>query len=396
MANKVNITAKWLQSIESPAKGRVWYSDENLSHFQVCVTHTGARIFYRVGRINGGMSRVRIGAHPDIPVKVARELCIQMNADVVAGKEINRTRRSTTGEKTLKEAYEWWLEYHAKPNNRTWERYQRVWNRDVASLGSRPLSGLKRADLIELIATTRAKYGPSAGNKIIELVRGVFTTAIENEWAVKNPASKIPKHKPEERERFLQVDEVPRFFAALKSFRPRIQDFFLLCLFTGARRSNVMAMRWDELNLDAWAWRVPRPKSKSKKPIIVPLVIPAIEILNRRALTAGDNPWVFPSSASKTGHYVEPKDAWRRIVTKAGLEDFTIHDLRRTLGSWQAGQGVSTTIIGKSLGHTPGSKATNIYARLANDPVLLAVMNATDAIEKAAARKISEKSQKSD
>ena len=395
MAESVNISAKWLQGLQSPAVGRIWYSDEKLTHFQVCATHTGARIYYRVGRVNGKMSRVRLGAYPAIPVKVAREMCETLNGDIAAGRQVQRTKRSTAGTRTLEDAYNWWLEYHAKQTKRTWLRDTRVWARDVAHLGSRALAEITRPDVIEAVTNAATKHGPSAGNRVVELIRGIYAVCIDNDWAIKNPAAKIKKHKPQERERFLQPDEVPAFFNALKTFRPRIQDFFLLCLFTGARRSNVMAMRWDEIDIEAWAWRVPRAKSKNKAAMVVPLVIPAIEILTRRSSVAGSNPWVFPSTASKSGHYEEPKDAWKRICQKSGLSNLNIHDLRRTLGSWQAGQGVSMPIIGKTLGHRD-EKSTRIYARIANDPVLLAVMNATDAIQKAALINNSEKSQKSD
>ena len=61
-----------------------------------------------------------------------------------------------------------------------------------------------------------------------------------------------------------------------------------------------------------------------------------------------------------------------------------MHDLRRTLGSWQASAGVSLGIIGKSLGHAHGSRATNVYARLDLEPVRTAVTAATSAILEAA------------
>jgi integrase len=80
--------------------------------------------------------------------------------------------------------------------------------------------------------------------------------------------------------------------------------------------------------------------------------------------------WVFPSKRSnaKTPHLSEPKGAWKRIRTAAKIEGVRVHDLRRTLGSWQAMTGASLTVIGKSLGHRSGT-ATAIYARLALDPV---------------------------
>ena len=89
------------------------------------------------------------------------------------------------------------------------------------------------------------------------------------------------------------------------------------------------------------------------------------------------NVWVLPSLASKSGHLEEPKKAWRRLLTRAELENLRIHDLRRALGSWQAISGSSLQIIGKSLGHK-SSKVTEIYARLNIDPIKLSVDRALD------------------
>jgi integrase len=88
--------------------------------------------------------------------------------------------------------------------------------------------------------------------------------------------------------------------------------------------------------------------------------------------------WVFPSTG-KTGHLVEPKKAWKRILERADLSDLRIHDLRRSLGSWQAATGASLSIIGKSLGHK-NINSTAIYARLNIDPVRESMETATSAM----------------
>ena len=108
----------------------------------------------------------------------------------------------------------------------------------------------------------------------------------------------------------------------------------------------------------------------------------AIEILERRKDASNGGEWVFPGLGS-TGHLVEPKAAWQRICKRAGIEDLRIHDLRRTLGSWQAATGASLPVIGKSLGHK-SLGATQVYARLNIDPVRIAVNRAVDAMMLAA------------
>ncbi len=83
------------------------------------------------------------------------------------------------------------------------------------------------------------------------------------------------------------------------------------------------------------------------------------------------------------GHLIEPRKGWQRILERAGIDDLRIHDLRRTLGSWQDKTGASLAIIGKSLNHK-NQATTAIYARLDIDPVRDSVNTATSAIMVAA------------
>jgi integrase len=122
--------------------------------------------------------------------------------------------------------------------------------------------------------------------------------------------------------------------------------------------------------------------------VVVALVPAAVDILKRRQAARGSGEWVFPSWGS-TGHIVSPKAAWRRVLARAGISNLRVDDLRRTLGSWQAAQGTSLPIIGKSLGHK-STAATAIYARIDLDPVRAAVTAATDAILKAGEKPVTQ------
>jgi integrase len=76
---------------------------------------------------------------------------------------------------------------------------------------------------------------------------------------------------------------------------------------------------------------------------------------------------------------MEIRQAWDRVREAAKLGDVRLHDLRRTLGSWQAASGASLPIIGKSLGHR-NQKTTEIYALLDLDPVRQSVTTAAKAM----------------
>jgi integrase len=184
--------------------------------------------------------------------------------------------------------------------------------------------------------------------------------------------------KETKRERFLLPEEVSAFFHAVDTEpNETIRDFIYMCLLTGARRANVQAMTWSQIDLNLKIWTISAAEAKGDETLTVPLLPQVLEILKRRKETATSE-WVFPGTG-RTGHLVEPKSAWKRILTAAGLSDLRLHDLRRTLGSWQAIMGSSLLVIGKSLGHKNAS-STQIYARLSNSAVRDSMEKATSAL----------------
>lgn len=158
-----------------------------------------------------------------------------------------------------------------------------------------------------------------------------------------------------------------------------IRDYVLISLLTGARRTNVLEMRWQDVSFERAEWRI--GMTKNGTPQTVTLSPEALEVLRNRKPQEGAV-FVF-SGTGKQGHLAEPKKGWTRILERAGIADLRIHDLRRTLGSWQAKTGASLAIIGKSLNHKNQS-TTAIYARLDLDPVRQPVNTATSAMMAAA------------
>ena len=121
-----------------------------------------------------------------------------------------------------------------------------------------------------------------------------------------------------------------------------MRDFFLMCLYTVARKGNVQSMRREDVDFSTNKWRI--PDTKNGEPVRVPLIEQALEILNDRLQLKLELPWVFPSrDGSRSGHIQEPKTAWRRVLERAGLGNLRIHDLRRTCGSYQAIAGKAET-----------------------------------------------------
>ena len=152
-------------------------------------------------------------------------------------------------------------------------------------------------------------------------------------------------------------------------------------LLTGARKSNVLSMRWQDIDFNLGHWRIPGEESKNGQPMLIPLTKVATEILTRRRRVKNSE-FVFPGMGVK-GHMTSPKAAWMRVVARAELQNIRPHDLRRSLGSWMVNTGASIAIVGGALGHKD-SASTKIYARLAIDPIKGAMEVAADAMMKAA------------
>lgn len=379
--NVINFTKAAIDSLPLPKEGqRIEFYDSKVNHLLVRISSTGRKTFQVYRWYDGKPSRVTIGTYPDLTVEQVRKEAERLNADFAKGENPADKKRHQRQEMTFGELFAEYMERHAKAKKRSWQADQKAFDRHLSALGTKKLSAISRKD-IAAIHSAIGKDHKTAANRILALVSSVFGRAFEfGLWEGLNPCLGVKRFPEQSRDRFLSGDELGRFFEALRQEpNATARDFFLVALLTGARRSNVLAMRWSEIDLKGATWKI--KETKNGLPQTVPLTEEVLEILkDRRKSTASS--FVFPGRGC-TGHYVEPKKAWSKICKAAGIDDIRIHDMRRTLGSWQAITGSSLPIIGKSLGHK-SQQATAIYSRLDLDPVRASVEKATAAMMKAA------------
>ena len=155
-----------------------------------------------------------------------------------------------------------------------------------------------------------------------------------------------------------------------------MQTFFLTCLLTGCRGGEARAMRWADLNLAQGVWS--KPTTKTGTPHQVPLPPALVGMLASFPRT---EEWVFGSPRRYGGPLKKSTSFhnWRRIRERAGLDDVTIHDLRRTCASFLAISGENIAVISKVLNHTTLAN-TAIYARLNQAPVRAALNKHADTL----------------
>ena len=399
MANKISFTKKVLDKLPLPPVGkRVDYFDTTTNHLTLRVSHVGTKAFVLYRKIDGIAERLTLGRYPTMTIDQARQMVAQLNGSIAVGNNPAEDKRSLRQESTLGEVFKRYMVEYAKPHKKSWEIDEQRYNVHLIHWQNKKLSAIKKQHVqkllvyiadhqrmiegIDKVGRRKVKKvgGKGASNQILRLLRKVFNLAIDWGWDGDNPCTRIKEYKSKSRDRFLEGDELPKFFEALgEEPNTTARDYILASLLTGARRTNVLEMRWDEINLERKEWLIPETKNGESQRL--PLISAMLTLLKDRKVKGGDSEWVFPSHGS-TGHLTNPDKTWKRVLSRAGIEDVRgtwLHDLRRSMGSWQANTGASLSVIGKSLNHK-NINTTAIYARLAMDPVRESMEKAASAM----------------
>jgi integrase len=168
-------------------------------------------------------------------------------------------------------------------------------------------------------------------------------------------------------------------------------DAIKLLMFTGARRGEIIALRWDEVRLERNHLSLKTSKTGEKT---IQLNSAAREILGAQQRMVG-NEFVFPSSRNPGEHISiwDIRITWEHVRQKAKLDAsgtmqaMRLHDLRHSFATYAAGTGLSLPMIGRLLGHK-NPTTTQRYADIRNDPaqqaaeavgvVILDAMNKTE------------------
>lgn len=423
MAITFNFTTEAINKLPIPEKGKVTYQDTKEKGLSLYVTSNGAKSFFIRKRIKGRDERVIIGSCDDLKVEQARNSAKILKGMIASGKDPAAEKRNERQDNlTFGQHFQDYMERYSKLHKKSWLYDEREVTRFLSKWFKRRMVDIKKSDVRAVHEKIFTENGLYQANRILERIRAIYNKAIEWGWNGDNPALGIKKYKEKSRDRFIQPYEMPHLLRALEQeTNTTARDYFLMLLLTGARKTNTLMMRWDEISWDYLTWRI--PDTKNGEPVTLPLVDKALEILEARKQVS-TSPWVFPSAMDDSKHFVDAKKAWARTLQRAtlnlwafeepkvagfikdiqsklddyrlvgqlykqvelkikkhkielspGLADIHLHDIRRTLGSYQAINGTSMQIIGQSLGHK-SQQATQIYSRLTLDPVRRSVEEA--------------------
>ena len=233
--------------------------------------------------------------------------------------------------------------------------------------GRKPISEITKTDIARL--HQRNANQPCRANHIYSTLSKFFNWCEDLGYIPEgtNPCNKVKKYTIKGKERFLSSIENARLDSVLENaLSNKSETIFTisaiqLLRFTGARRNEILGLRWEWVDLENSIINLPDSKTGQK----AILLNSAAKNVLRNIPRVANNPFVIVGRREGK-HLVNIQKPWNRIRKAAKLDDVRIHDLRHTFASVAVAHGMSLHTLGMLLGHKQAS-TTYRYAHIAND-----------------------------
>lgn len=389
----IKLTARTLDGLPHPTRGRVEYFDESVPGFAVRIFPTGRKVFTLLYRMKGGRAskkeRVDLGTYPPLTLSQARDLASKLKAEIQLGKDPRAWRADVTKQPlrpgdnpTVRQLCETYLA-HPSGGGRlravsTLPHYRRLIDVEIVpAFGDRTAVEVTRTEIREWSERLAAEK-PYVANRTFAVLRRIYEWSMGRDLIGSSPF--VGVHKPAvetPRDRVLSDEEIRRVFEALGHERPIIAALWELLFYTGVRPGTALAARWSDVDLQRKTWDVPITKKArgnpegTGKPFIVPLSAPAIAVLRLLQPFSFHSDYVFPGGSPRRATLDEernlfsPQKSIQRVRKLTGIADLQMRDIRRTAATGLGRLKVSPLTISRVLDHTLQGvgQVTHVYAK---------------------------------
>lgn len=214
------------------------------------------------------------------------------------------------------------------------------------------------------------RISPDTINRELGVLSKMFNLAIDNGLTNENPVAKVKKLKvPNKKERHLSLaeedrilkvcdgdysfmglspEELLRLKKRYKSYHKRLKPIILIALYTGMRKSEILTMPWDCVDLDRKELTVLNPKNDIAHTL--PLSDRLYEILTEMKTADPDSKYIFTNHATNT-YYKNADRSFRTVLKLANVKNFRFHDLRHTAATRLIALGVPVPVVQAILNH---------------------------------------------
>ena len=330
-----------------PREYTVW--DTEVAGLGVRVRPSGSRTFVYHRRTEGGVRKMSFGPAALRSIKEVRRACMEAAAGAADTDDASRRKVPLFRDFV---AGRWKTERFERCKSSTQRGFRSMMNRQLLPVfGARRLDRITRAMALRWFETY-SRTAPGNANHALDLLRQILNHAVACGHVSTNPVRGMRRNPGRKMTRFLSREEIARLHRTLDRYAEgsasegQQADIVRLLLLTGCRSGEIVHLRREEVKDD----RIELTDSKTG-PRTVLLNAPAREIVARR-MQQGNGPWVFPAVGDPARPRSPKLPLWYRVRREAGIEDVRLHDLRHTVASQAAMNGVPLPVVARMLGHS--------------------------------------------
>jgi integrase len=264
--------------------------------------------------------------------------------------------------------------------SKTLRDYRQLLRKNVLPfLGNLPAKAITRNNIIDVLDRITQRGATRCADLTRTVISSVFAFGIDRALVSDNPASGLRnRHDYRPRNVVATADDIRRLWSGMDdpkaAISPTAGIILKLALLTGSRRTELAATRKSELVLNSALpyLTIPRGRAKNRNALRLPLSPQAAALFRRALTTVGTGEFVFPGN--KDGSHIAGNTVTKvmaRARAKFLIKDVTVHDLRRSVGTFLSQLGVPKDVRGRILNHggkLKGSITDGIYNLYEYDP----------------------------
>jgi integrase len=309
--------------------------------------------------------------------------------------EVDRRPAVSTAKGTVAQLCREWLDQAAPSFSPKTVQTTRMYIEDpiIPALGSLPVAKLTPADLDRFyrqlleVGRSRGPYAPATIRRVHGIIRRALTQGVRWGWITHNPAiDASPPRVPMKELKPPNPDQVVQLFRLAQELDPELATFIMLAASSGARRGELIALRWKDIDLDRGKLLIERgivlvdgdlieqgtKTHQSRRISLDAGTVTALKahqslVTERARKTASaitSESFVFSHSVdgSSPWHPDSTTRAFRRICQQAGITGVRLHDLRHYVATRLLAAGVDVRTVAGRLGHRNPSTTLNVYS----------------------------------
>jgi integrase len=309
--------------------------------------------------------------------------------------DVDKRPVTSGGKGTLAQLCREWLDHAAPSFSPKTVETTRMYIEDpiIPVLGSVPVAKLTPSDLDRFyrqllkVGRSRGPYAPATIRRVHGIIRRALTQGVRWGWITHNPAiDASPPRVPMKELKPPDPDQVVRLFRLAQESDPELATFILLAASSGARRGELLALRWSDIDLDRGRLSIERgivrvgddiieqgTKTHQSRRISLDAGTVSTLKVHREEMTerAREAASAITSESFLFSHSVDGSSPWhpdstsrafRRICQQAGVTGVRLHDLRHYVATRLLAAGVDVRTVAGRLGHRNPSTTLNVYS----------------------------------